>query len=99
MPHWTQGVVTFHAVSKKISITPTADYEVNHDKLKYIIFMETPTRNKPKFFLVGDLFSIKKSSLETLERLLSQAAFNKACLRIAIDNNDEVSEVIIPARS
>jgi hypothetical protein len=56
MPYWTQGVVTLHAVSKKISITPTADYEVNHDRLKYTIFMETPTRNKTKFFLNGHLF-------------------------------------------
>jgi hypothetical protein len=66
MPYWTQGVVTLHAVSKKISITPTADYEINHDKLKYIIFMETPTRNKIKFFLNGHLFAFKTSSLKKL---------------------------------
>jgi hypothetical protein len=97
MTYMTQGVVTFHAPARTISITPTPEYEVTHDKSKYTIFVEKVGDAPPnsKIFPITKIFGAPIG----LEPLLIQAAFNKVRLSIAIDNDDAVSQVIIPASS
>jgi len=96
MPYWTQGIVTFHASEKRISINPTADYEVTHEKIKYILFIDTAVHDGLRIFKTDATFHIKETSLVPL---LIQAAFNNVSLRIGIDDHTDVSDVIIPARS
>jgi hypothetical protein len=100
MPYWTQGVVTFHAPAKTISINPHTDYAVTHEKNKYTSFVEKHGDDvRSRIFPITHFFGIDVR----LERVLIQAAISKILLRIGIDidlyDRYFVSEVIIPARS
>jgi hypothetical protein len=108
MPYWTQGVVSFHARNKQISITPITAYEVAHkdpvtrQENKYTIFLDTSTEDhlKARIFRTTRSFYIRDA--KRLGPVLIQAALNKVRLEIAINDdpkNPLVSEVIIPARS
>src|ERR1700686_3440131 len=99
MAFWTQGTITFHAPANKISITPIVDYQVTHDKTSYTIFVKTGRSHKSKIFPTTKPLKIRKKIRRRLKSLLIRAAFNKASLRIAINDDDRVTEVIIPARS
>ena len=90
MPYWTQGVVAIHAPPTRISISPTADYEVTHDK----IFIRKED-NDSRIFLNGYIFYID----DILKPLLIQAAINNVCLRVGINDGNEVVEVRIPVKS
>jgi hypothetical protein len=95
MTYLTQGVVTFHAAENKISINPTANYQVTHDKKSYTCFVKTGRKRKSKIFATKKRFKIRKR----LKSQLIKAAFSKVCLRIAICDGFKVSDVIIPASS
>jgi hypothetical protein len=97
MPYWTKGVVTFRASNPNtILINPATDYQVIHDAVKYTIFVGTLINSESKKYLADHSFEIHRLSLEPL---LIRAAFNNTCLRIAINDDEKVTEVEIPARS
>jgi hypothetical protein len=59
--------------------------------------VEDPVSNKSRNFPLDHRFEIPNPS--SLEALLIQAAFNSVCLRIAIDDDAKVTEVVIPAKA
>jgi hypothetical protein len=94
LPYWTQGVITFHAPVNKISITPIVDYQVTHNKIKYTVFVRPGRKpRKSKIFQTTRRFKIRGR----LKSSLLRGAFDKVGLRIGIDDEDRVSDVIIHA--